>query len=216
MRTRIARRPLLIAGPVPLILALFLVACGGSSSHDMGAVNHSTSAAPSVMAGMGMTDNAPIDQQFIDMMVPHHQGAVAMAQIAVIRGEHPEIKQLANSIIDSQNTEITQMKQWRTQWFGSDQTPPMEQMPIMPGMDMTAMHSMNMTQDIKNLQTATPFDKAFIQAMIPHHQSAIDAAKVAQASAAHPEIKTLAGNIIAAQQKEIDQMQAWLKAWYGQ
>lgn len=216
MRTRIASRPLLIAAPILLILALLLVACGGNSSRDMNGTNHGTSASPSAMAGMATTTNASIDQQFIDMMVPHHQGAVAMAQIAVTRGEHPEIKQLANSIIDSQNGEITQMKQWRMQWFRSDQTPSMEQMPMLPGMDMTAMHSMNMTQDIKNLQTATPFDKAFIQAMILHHQSAIDAAKVAQASAEHPEIRTLAGNIIAAQQKEIDQMQSWLKAWYGQ
>jgi uncharacterized protein (DUF305 family) len=216
MRTRIQTRPWFIAGPVLLIIAVILVACGGNTSPDTSGMNHGTSAAPSAMAGMDSTTNAPIDQQFIDMMVPHHQGAVAMAQIAVTRSEHPEIRQLANGIIDSQNGEITQMKQWRMQWFGSEQTPSMESMPMMPGMDMTAMHAMNMMQDIRNLQTETPFDKAFIQSMIPHHQSAIDAAKVAQAKAEHPEIKTLAGNIITAQQKEIDQMQAWLKAWYGQ
>ncbi len=214
MRTRIRMRPWLIAAPVLLALTLILVACGGSTSHDMNSMNTGANASPSAMANMGATTNAPLDQQFIDMMVPHHQGAVAMAQIALTRAEHPEIKQLANSIIDSQNGEIAQMKQWRKAWYGSDQTPSMDQMPMLPGMDMTAMHSMNMTQDIQTLQTATPFDKSFIQAMIPHHQSAIDAAKVAQAKAEHQEVKTLAGNIIAAQQTEIDQMQAWLKAWY--
>ena len=150
------------------------------------------------------------------MMAPHHMGAVAMAQIAQTRAEHPELKTLAANIIASQNTEIGQMKQWRKAWFGSDQTPSMDQMPMLPGMDMTAMNSMNMAQDIKNLQTATPFDKAFLQAMIPHHQSAIDAAKVAKDKGMHPEIKTLAASIITDQQKEITQMQGWLKAWYGQ
>jgi uncharacterized protein (DUF305 family) len=62
------------------------------------------------------------DQQFIDMMLPHHLSAVEMAKIAADRGEHPEIKALAADIISAQEIEISQMREWRKDWFGSDQT----------------------------------------------------------------------------------------------
>ena len=56
---------------------------------------------------------AGFDAQFIDMMVPHHQGAVEMALIARARAEHPEVAQLAEAIIQAQEAEIGQMKAWR-------------------------------------------------------------------------------------------------------
>ena len=59
------------------------------------------------------------------------------------------------------------------------------------------------------------FDQMFIAGMIPHHQSAIDMAKMARKRAEHKEIKQLADDIISAQQREIDQMRYWYKQWYG-
>ncbi len=59
------------------------------------------------------------------------------------------------------------------------------------------------------------FDQMFIAGMIPHHQSAIDMAKMARKRAEHTEIKQLTQDIISAQQREIDQMKQWRKAWYG-
>ncbi|MCX6024215.1 MAG: DUF305 domain-containing protein [Chloroflexi bacterium] len=171
------------------------------------------------MAGMNATDS--FDRQFIDMMEPHHQGAVEMGKIAQERGEHPEIKQMADGVIRSQEDEIGKMKAWRKSWFGSDQTPPMSQMPMAPGMAGTEGHggpgaTMNMAADVENLRTAPPpFDCAFIDAMIPHHQSAIDAAKAAETRAQKPEIKELARAIMANQQREIDQMKQWRQTWYG-
>ena len=55
------------------------------------------------------------DAMFIDMMVPHHEGAVAMSQEALERAEHAEVKTLAQSIIKAQTGEIAQMKQWKAQ-----------------------------------------------------------------------------------------------------
>jgi uncharacterized protein (DUF305 family) len=161
---------------------------------------------------------AEFDQQFIDMMVPHHQAAVEMAEVAVMRAEHQEIRSLAVGISQSQAAEISQMKAWRQAWYGSDQTPSMDQMPMLHDMPQTGamVMTMNMAQEVQTLRNAPePFDRAFIDAMIPHHQSAIDAAQLAQARAVHQEIKDLARAIISAQQSEIDQMQAWRLAWYG-
>jgi uncharacterized protein (DUF305 family) len=62
-------------------------------------------------------------------------------------------------------------------------------------------------------KTGDDFDRIFLQSMIIHHQGAIDMATAAKANAKHPELKTMADDIIEAQQKEIDQMFKWQKAW---
>jgi len=72
----------------------------------------------SMDAGM-LRDADPFDQAFIDMMVPHHRGAVAMAQVELSRGKSPALKKLAEEIITAQTQEIAQMRDWRKQWYGS-------------------------------------------------------------------------------------------------
>lgn len=61
--------------------------------------------------------DADFDLRFIDAMIPHHEGAVVMAQDALKKSQRPEIKNLAQAIIQAQEGEITQMKQWRTAWY---------------------------------------------------------------------------------------------------
>jgi uncharacterized protein (DUF305 family) len=63
--------------------------------------------------------------------------------------------------------------------------------------------------------SAAPFDQAFIDGMTPHHQSALVMAQMAVTKAKYPEVRSLARNIIKDQQKEIAQMKAWRKAWFG-
>ncbi len=201
--------------------ALLLAACGGGNG-GMGGMNHgamgnatattggaSAPGMPSMNHGaMGtatVAAAAEYDQGFIDLMVPHHQAAVEMARVAQRKAEHPEIKQLADAIIADQDREIGQMKAWRKAWYGSDQIPT-------GGMAGHSMGGMNV--DMAQLEGAQPFDRAFIDAMIPHHQSAIEMAREAQTKVQRPEIKQLAGEIIAAQQREIDQMRSWRAQWY--
>lgn len=166
------------------------------------------------VTNMEMTD---FDGRFIDMMVPHHQGAVAMAEVALERADHPEIIEMANAILSTQQDEITQMKGWKQEWYGSSDTPSMSEMPSlhdMPGMG-EAGHGMDMQDEVDVLKNAAePFDLAFIDAMIPHHQSAIDAAQLALEESSRAEIKEMAQAIMDAQQKEIDQMMAWRQSWY--
>ena len=170
---------------------VLLAACGASSndSHNTGAHSGSTS--------------AEYDQTFIDGMVPHHLAAVDMAKVAQVKAEHAEIKQMANDIVTSQSKEIDQLKAWRKSWYGSD---------IIP--TGGAAHMGGMDTDVKQLENAVPFDKAFIDAMLPHHQSAIEMATEAQTKANRDEIKQLAKEIVAAQQREVDQMKTWRAQWY--
>jgi len=66
--------------------------------------------------------DAQYDKRFIDMMIPHHQGAITMAKDALQKSQHPEIKKMAQNIIDSQQKEIKQFQAWRQNWYGSQQT----------------------------------------------------------------------------------------------
>ena len=62
-------------------------------------------------------------------------------------------------------------------------------------------------------KTGDAFDRAFLEGMIPHHQGAIEMAKLAQQNAKHDEIKRMASDIMSAQQREIDQMKGWMQEW---
>ncbi|MCL1473677.1 DUF305 domain-containing protein [Argonema antarcticum] len=61
--------------------------------------------------------DAEFDLRFINAMIPHHEGAITMAQDALSKSKRPQIKQLAQDIITSQKVEIDQMKQWRQTWY---------------------------------------------------------------------------------------------------
>ena len=72
--------------------------------------------------------------------------------------------------------------------------------------------------DTTSAETAasTPFDQAFIDAMVPHHQAAIEMAKTAKdAGLSQPELVAIADAVIETQQAEIDQMLAWREDWFG-
>lgn len=70
---------------------------------------------------------------------------------------------------------------------------------------MDKMHA-----DMMALQNTGNADADFVRGMIPHHQGAIDMAKVELANGKDPEIRKLAEGVIAAQEAEIKQMQGWL------
>jgi uncharacterized protein (DUF305 family) len=59
---------------------------------------------------------AAFDRMFVDMMIPHHEGAVTMARDALAKSQRPEVKKLAQEIIDAQQREIEMMKRWMEEW----------------------------------------------------------------------------------------------------
>jgi uncharacterized protein (DUF305 family) len=155
---------------------------------------------------MVMENGKYSDRRFIDAMVPHHQGAIAMAEVALKNAKHEEIIKLSRNIIASQQAEITELKSIKQKEFGTSQVP-ME-------MSQEQMRGMGMMMDPQQLANQKPFDKAFIDAMIPHHQSAIEMAQVAHEKSKIPAIKELAENIMSAQKREIERMKQWRKEWY--
>jgi uncharacterized protein (DUF305 family) len=204
-----------------LAVAFLLAACGGAGSGQQGnesggghgQMDHGQMDHGSMGMGSGgmarqmiMEKGKYSDKAFIDAMVPHHQGAIAMGEVALKNAEHEEIIQLSRNIISSQQAEIEELKSIKREEFGTSNMP-MEMSPE----QMQAMDMMN-PQELGNRE---PFDKAFIDAMIPHHQSAIYMSQVAQEESKIPVIKQLAEDIVDAQKREIEQMKQWRKQWYS-
>jgi uncharacterized protein (DUF305 family) len=182
---------------------------GGMTGMDHSNMGHDSMGTGSggMAREMVMEDGRYSDRAFIDAMVPHHQGAVEMAEVALENADHEEIRSLAEDIVSAQEAEIEELKAIKQQEFGTSEVP----------MEMSAkeMEAMGMT-DPGELATKDPFDKAFIDAMIPHHLSAIEMASVALRKSDNAQIKEIAGDIVDAQKKEIAQMQRWREEWYPQ
>ena len=162
-----------------------------------------------------MQDKSIIDAHFIEQMIPHHEDAIIMAKLALKKAQRTEIKQLAESIIDSQGIEITKMKDWYKSWFGKDVP---EGDIVMNQHGMKAENSMHMGMmgndtDMTRLEKAKDFDKAFVEEMIPHHQMAVMMATMLKNGTKRPEMTKLADDIITAQNREIEQMRGWLRDW---
>ena len=62
--------------------------------------------------------DAMFDKRFMDLMIIHHEGGIMMAKDALKKSDRPEIKELAQQIITSQEKEIQQMKEWEKAWYG--------------------------------------------------------------------------------------------------
>jgi len=154
---------------------------------------------------MVMPNGEYSDAAFVDAMVPHHEGAVEMAQVGLENAEHEEIRQLSQNIIDSQQAEIEMFGRIREGLDG----------PMM-AMSEEDMSTMGMVEDPRQLANEEPFDRAFIDNMIPHHESAIAMAEVALQESENPEIREIAQDIVDAQEREIAQMREWREEWYPQ
>ncbi|MBD2124294.1 DUF305 domain-containing protein [Trichocoleus sp. FACHB-262] len=157
---------------------------------------------------------ANYDLRFIDAMIPHHQGAIAMAKAAQQKAQRPELKQLAAEMIQAQTQEITQLQKWRQQWYPEFDSTPMaydaEKRKMLP-MSAQQQAAMMMHQDFS--ASGNEFDQRFLSAMMPHHAGAIAMAQDALQKSQHLEIKQLAQNILTTQKAEIQKMQQWQAAW---
>jgi uncharacterized protein (DUF305 family) len=85
-------------------------------------MKHMMAMTPEMRQGMMMSGDLGLaddqfDQRFIDAMIPHHEGALVMAQDALEKSDRPPIRQMAEAILQSQTEEINQMKQWRKSWY---------------------------------------------------------------------------------------------------
>lgn len=158
------------------------------------------------------------DVQFAQGMIPHHQQAVEMSQMAETHADSPEVKKLASDIEGAQGPEIDTMTQWLRDW-GKD-VPSDSSEGDMGGMDMGDgshmdtgdMPGMMSSDDMHQLGQAhaAGWDRMFLTMMIRHHQGAVEMAKTEQTDGQNPDAIALAKKIQEAQATEIAQMKDML------
>jgi len=189
----------LLAVALGLTATLGLAACGSDQS---------TTSRPSA------SGNAA-ERAFLEGMVPHHESAIAMAEVAAERAQAPEIKQIAEGIADSQTPEINQMSSIHQRLFDA---------PLVP--DEAAHEELGLSSEeagmgghaadpASALEDADPFDRAFVDEMVPHHQGAITMANAVLAETDDAELRALAESIVATQEREIEEMNAFRSERYG-
>jgi uncharacterized protein (DUF305 family) len=182
-------------------LILFTAACG--SSHNMDSMDKSESETASYGSSADFNDE---DVHFLQMMIPHHEQAIEMSDIALdpTIEASDAVKGLATQIKGAQDPEITQMNQWLTDLGKTEMDSSMDMTGKMDGM-LTADQLMNL-----GTLRGADFDNAWIKAMIGHHEGAIEMATVVIADGSNSQVRVLAEAIIIGQQKEIGTLKALL------
>ena len=154
-----------------------------------------------------MGSSSSIDRHFIEQMIPHHDGAIAMAELALQRSKRPEILSLSRGIIEAQTRENKNMREWYQAWFG-------KAIPDTNGDDGHMMHMEGMEGDLDVLKAAPNFDREFLNQMIVHHEMAIMMARMLAGGTERSEMKELADDIMTSQEREIEMMTSWRQAWF--
>lgn len=222
-RTRL-RRAAATAGVVA-VGALLLTACGGDDMNDMEHGGGKSSASASADAGSaagsatGSAEFADADVTFAQMMIPHHEQALEMAELADGRASDAELKGIIEQIEQAQEPEIETMKEWLRSW---DKPIAVESMPRMDhgsgedgdsngdgdGSKGGSADGMMSDADMKRLKGAkgAEFDKMFAEMMIEHHNGAIVMAEDERKNGRNDAAVKMAGDIVKGQTAEVEQL----------
>ncbi|WP_017583360.1 DUF305 domain-containing protein [Nocardiopsis valliformis] len=189
---RALKKRVLTAATAAFATALFAAACGGGDE------DAPTTSSESAEQAAEFND---ADVHFAQMMIPHHEQAVDMADLADTRAGS-EVQALAEEIRAAQGPEIEQMETLLDAW-GAE---------VEHGMDHSQMDGMLSEGQMTQLEAAEgeDFDTLFLEFMVLHHEGAVDMARTELADGVNPEARELAEEIIAAQEDEIEQMNEML------
>ena len=179
---------------------------GPSFAQGMGDMHMGSSKS---MGALEKASGKTFDIYWMSQMIAHHKIAVDMANFVLKNGKDAKVKKAAQSIVQTQSLEVTQMTGWLKSWYNAK--PDAAQMKLMV-VDMQPMVDASQGKmEGHDMAMGNP-DKNFLENMIPHHQSAVDMAKMALKKALRPELKKFAQSVITLQSKEITQYKTWLKA----
>lgn len=144
------------------------------------------------------------DIDFLKGMIPHHQGAVDMAHVQLDYGQDGLLKSFTQKVIRDQEREIMFMKRHLAALENENHH-------HVPSRSTVAFKRVNRAMHHHmNVDLSGNADVDFVAGMIPHHQGAVDMAKVVLAYGDDPFARRLAYDIINAQESEMTWMRNWL------
>lgn len=189
-------RPLRLLLILLSIAALGLAACGGGDD------------------GQGDEKASRAEKAFLTGMAHHHGTAIEMGQIAKERGKSRFVPDLATTIVAVQKHEIGEMRSIHERLFDQALKPDPK---AHDGLGLSAEEAgMNHSPAmIAALRTANPFDRAFVDDMVPHHRGAVRMAEVVMRDGRDPGVRRLARKIITDQKREVREMNSFRKRAYG-
>lgn len=149
------------------------------------------------------------DVEFAAGMVPHHQQALVMTDMALAHGGTDDFVALAKAIEAAQRPEIEQMSGWLTGWG--------EPVPDLSGHMGHSDMGMMSQQDLDDLDAmrGSGFEGMWLTMMVEHHEGAVDMGRAELAKGENPEARKLAQSIITSQTAEIATMKAMADARAG-
>ena len=195
MQINIDKKTGILLGIIAALVLAVVFMLAGNSGTSMGHSGH----------GSGMTnverssEYSSDELMFAQMMIPHHEQAVTMSELALENSTNPDVIALATAIRDAQGPEIEQMKGWLD---GKSESHKHD-------MEMGGMLTEAELAELASLKDAA-FDQMFLTAMIAHHEGALDMVSMIEDST-KAEVKKLYNNIVTSQSAEIEVMKALLK-----
>ncbi|MCZ4607440.1 DUF305 domain-containing protein [Streptomyces sp. Lzd4kr] len=181
--------------------ALVLAACGGD-----GGDSDAASDAPSSSSASAGAHNAQ-DVTFAQGMIPHHQQALQMAEMAADRASSAQVKDLAERIRKAQDPEIKTMSGWLKTW-GEDVPSAAPGMGHSGHSGGSGMAGMMDAKDMDELMKASgkAFDTLFLTLMVEHHEGAVKMAESEKSEGRYGPATELADAVVTAQTAEIQEM----------
>ncbi len=179
------------------LLAVGLAACGGDDAEESAS-----------------GDTKAVEKAFLTGMSHHHGTAIEMSEIAKEKGKSPFVTELADEIISTQERELAEMKKMYERLVGGELEPDAG---AHDGLGLSAEEAgMTHSPDTNEmLENAEPFDRAFVDEMVPHHTGAVKMAEVVLENTEDGEMRELAENIISTQEREIKEMNDFRTEEYG-
>jgi uncharacterized protein (DUF305 family) len=182
-----------------IILIALRVVNSDSGSHMMG-----DSSAKGMNNSQSASDLEMNEYMFAEMMIPHHQQAVDMSDLALKKSTNPKILDLAQRIKSAQSSEIIQMQSW----LGDKEANSM-----MSDHSGHSMGGMLTEEEFSKLESSSgvTFDTLFLEGMIVHHEGAIDMAQMIKDTTTQ-EVNEFGLNVVEVQSEEIREMKEILES----
>lgn len=160
------------------------------------------STAQQFISSLGSMPANQMEQNFMQAAIQNHAGAIAWSKLAATKATHTDLQRFARSVINDESKINTRFAGFLKNWYGAKAN--------------TAMTATD-TEELNRLKSLSrsAFEIAYMRAMLTHFNEAAALSNLASQKATHPELKTIATDMLKTHAKQIQQLRDWLSKWYN-